>query len=83
VGIVWTTLIVSLKRTFKRRIKKYKERFYYVMMDFNNLKKVNDSYGHTCGDAYLMEFAKLLKFHSRETDLLIRVGGDEFVGMFF
>ena len=62
---------------------RHKEHFYYVMMDVNNLKMVNDIYGHISGDAYLKEFSLLLKKHSREKDILIRIGGDEFVGIFF
>lgn len=62
---------------------RYKEHFYYVMMDVNNLKMVNDIYGHISGDTYLKEFSMLLKKHSRKTDILIRIGGDEFVGVFF
>lgn len=60
-----------------------KEEFYYVMMDVNNLKIVNDIYGHISGDDYIKEFASLLKKHSREKDILIRIGGDEFVGVYF
>lgn len=62
---------------------RYKEHFYYVMMDVNNLKMINDIYGHISGDNYLKEFALLLKKHSRNTDILIRIGGDEFVGIYF
>jgi diguanylate cyclase (GGDEF)-like protein len=62
---------------------RYNESFCFVMMDINNLKMVNDFYGHSMGDAYIIEFAKLLRMNSRETDILIRIGGDEFVGVFF
>ncbi|MBV7274404.1 sensor domain-containing diguanylate cyclase [Clostridium sp. PL3] len=62
---------------------RYKEEFYYVMMDINNLKIINDIYGHIYGDVYIKEFALLLKKYSRETDILIRIGGDEFVGVYF
>lgn len=62
---------------------RHKEHFYYVMMDVNNLKMVNDIYGHISGDDYLKEFSLLLKKYSRETDILIRIGGDEFVGIYF
>lgn len=62
---------------------RHKESFYFVMMDINNLKRVNDLYGHGQGDRYLKEFAGQLKADFRESDLLIRVGGDEFVGIFF
>ncbi len=60
-----------------------KKHFYYVMMDVNNLKTVNDIYGHISGDVYLKEFSLLLKKHSGEKDIFIRIGGDEFVGIYF
>lgn len=62
---------------------RYKENFYYVMMDINNLKMVNDKYGHVLGDAYIKEFSFCIKKYSRKTDILIRIGGDEFIGIFY
>lgn len=57
--------------------------FVLVMIDINNLKLVNDNYGHANGDFYIKAFAELLKQHARETDLVIRIGGDEFVAVYF
>lgn len=51
----------------------------FVMMDLDHFKNINDSYGHQVGDAVLTHIAKLLKSHSRETDLLSRWGGEEMV----
>lgn len=49
------------------------------MMDLDNFKPVNDTWGHTAGDRLLKELGLRLKKHLRETDLLARLGGDEFV----
>ncbi len=50
-----------------------------VMLDFNGLKLVNDTYGHSAGDELLKNGAALLKRVCREADILARWGGDEFV----
>lgn len=50
-----------------------------VMLDIDHFKKVNDSRGHACGDAALHGLAVVLEHHVRRTDLLGRLGGEEFV----
>ncbi len=50
-----------------------------IMLDFNNLKLVNDTYGHSAGDQVLKKGAELLKRNCRDDDILARWGGDEFV----
>jgi diguanylate cyclase (GGDEF)-like protein len=47
------------------------------MIDADNFKKVNDTYGHKAGDDFLQEFAALLKKHF-SNDLVVRYGGEEF-----
>ena len=54
-----------------------------VMMDLNDLKVVNDIWGHSAGDSYLMQFISVMKQHMRGSDLLARLGGDEFAICFF
>lgn len=49
-------------------------------IDVDGLKKINVTWGHTAGDAAIVNTAKLLKQTFRESDLLARLGGDEFVG---
>ena len=49
-----------------------------VYFDLNNFKQVNDAHGHAAGDAVLQHFASLLAAQTRETDVLARIGGDEF-----
>jgi|GEM_PF-2926379 len=50
-----------------------------IMLDFNGLKLINDTYGHGVGDEILKKGAELLKNTCREEDVLARWGGDEFV----
>jgi diguanylate cyclase (GGDEF)-like protein len=49
-----------------------------LFVDLDNLKELNDSFGHNTGSAFLAETAELLKHTFRETDVMGRIGGDEF-----
>lgn len=50
-----------------------------IMADIDNFKTTNDTYGHRAGDLFLVEIALLLKRELRETDIVCRYGGEEFV----
>jgi diguanylate cyclase (GGDEF)-like protein/PAS domain S-box-containing protein len=50
-----------------------------VIMDVDNFKQFNDSYGHKCGDEVLKSITKFLNEHSRRGDVVCRYGGEEFV----
>jgi len=52
---------------------------YLLYADLDHLKKINDMCGHQEGDDALIETAKLLKGTYRESDIVARIGGDEFV----
>jgi diguanylate cyclase len=60
-----------------------RENFHAIYMDIDNLKKVNDIDGHATGNAFIKAFAELLREYETEYDRFYRIGGDEFVGMFF
>ncbi len=62
-----------------KRAKRYMRPFSLILMDIDFFKAVNDSYGHSFGDVVLKEFCELLKKTVRETDIVIRSGGEEFV----
>lgn len=49
-----------------------------VAMDLDYFKKINDRYGHDCGDQALKAFAELIRANIRPTDLAARMGGEEF-----
>ncbi|MGL5258889.1 MAG: GGDEF domain-containing protein [Lachnospiraceae bacterium] len=53
-----------------------------AMFDLNNLKKTNDSYGHTTGDTLIIEFAKILRSSFPDNVFVGRYGGDEFIAIF-
>jgi len=49
-----------------------------LMADVNDFKTINDTLGHNTGDAVLQHIGRLLKQNTRPTDVVARVGGDEF-----
>ena len=59
--------------------KRRQEPLSVVFIDIDNLKYINDNYGHDAGDYILRKVTDVLKNTLRESDLIIRVGGDEFV----
>lgn len=53
-----------------------------AMLDVNGLKLTNDAFGHLAGDTLLTNIADLLKKECRASDVIARIGGDEFVILF-
>jgi len=53
--------------------------FALAFLDIDNFKHINDYYGHAAGDALLVEIAKRLGLDLRESDMLSRISGDEFL----
>jgi len=61
-----------------RRSRRYATPFTLLILDLDNFKAINDTYGHRHGDFVLKEVARRLQHGLRETDILARYGGDEF-----
>ena len=55
--------------------------FAVMVMDLDRFKQVNDAYGHAAGDQVLVEVARRLSANLRETDVLARIGGEEFLAI--
>ncbi|WP_240910255.1 GGDEF domain-containing protein [Desulfopila sp. IMCC35008] len=49
--------------------------------DLDNLKTINDSYGHKAGDEYILLAVEAIRQKIRANDLLCRMGGDEFIAL--
>lgn len=56
-----------------------KKNFYVCFADLDQLKFVNDNYGHGFGDEYIQTVADVLKGYFRKEDIICRMGGDEFL----
>ncbi len=62
-----------------RRCARYKRNMSLIMMDIDNFKKINDTYGHLTGDLILKRLAAVLQETVRKIDIPARYGGEEFV----
>ncbi|MFQ5785717.1 MAG: GGDEF domain-containing protein [Alphaproteobacteria bacterium] len=76
---------IANRRAFVRemsRVMAYSERYgapsSVLYFDFNGMKEINDTYGHAAGDAALLQVARTLLESVRESDIVGRLGGDEF-----
>ncbi len=61
------------------RVKRYRLNLCLLMIDVDEFKTINDTYGHLIGDRVLHTIAEILKISIRDSDILARFGGDEFV----
>jgi|GEM_PF-945609 len=61
------------------RSKRYDHPIGFLMIDVDRFKHINDTYGHQTGDRVLQTVADLLVEQVRDTDLVVRYGGDEFL----
>ena len=69
----WELLEYEIERARRRNYS-----FAVLIIDIDNFKVINDTYGHGFGDEFLKEFAKLLDKTFRREDIVARYGGDEF-----
>lgn len=60
------------------RAREYKQKLSLLVIDIDRFKKVNDTFGHTSGDAVLKQLGQLLIEHARSADIVSRNGGEEF-----
>ena len=63
------------------RAKAEREEFAVMVLDIDRFKSVNDRYGHAAGDAVLVEVAARLSANLRGSDILARIGGEEFLAV--
>jgi len=59
--------------------KRYNTDFSIAIIDFDDFKRINDSYGHLVGDNVIVEFVTLINKNIRKSDIFARWGGEEFI----
>jgi len=69
----------SLAEKELARAARYKRQFSVIMLDIDHFKRVNDNYGHSVGDQFLVAIAGRIEGLLRSTDIFARYGGEEFV----
>jgi diguanylate cyclase (GGDEF)-like protein len=78
-GLANRALLVDRFHLAIERSKRSRIPFAAVMIDLNNFKSINDTYGHAAGDEVLVTIGKRLMETVRASDTVSRLGGDEFV----
>jgi diguanylate cyclase (GGDEF)-like protein len=63
------------------RAKRFQHNLSVAIIDLDNFKEYNDTYGHQAGDHLLMQLSQIFSSHFDATDTLARYGGDEFIVM--
>jgi len=81
-GLVNSRFFSEIGNVEIERALRYKHPLSIAYMDIDNFKKVNDTLGHSVGDAYLRSTAAIVKKAIRKTDTVARLGGDEFAILF-
>lgn len=72
----------GLFQIMDRLMNDWEDGFSLSYLDLNKFKGINDSYGHNAGDRILQSFTYVLQKHAQETDIIARIGGDEFILIF-
>jgi len=62
-----------------KRVRRYGTHLTLVLFDVDHFKRVNDRFGHVAGDRVLQVFGQIMTRSARETDMIARFGGEEFV----
>lgn len=71
-------LMAALRRELAAAARSDSAHGVLIMCDLNGFKHINDTHGHNAGDAYLRAVADALQSEVRPTDIVARIGGDEF-----
>lgn len=71
--------LIELIELYHKLFLRYGESYSLIMIDIDNFKEVNDTYGHPQGDEVLKDFSRILRSNCRVTDHVGRWGGEEFM----
>lgn len=82
-GIFNRRHLIELYEDYATKADNMNKSFTFVMFDIDDLKNINDTYGHLAGDEVIKQFAFIANKQIREVDIIARYGGDEFIAMFW
>jgi len=77
-GIYNRRMFMELTERELTRLRRYDKSFTLLVIDLDEFKRINDTYGHLEGDAVLKKFVEVVDTQIRQSDLFGRVGGEEF-----
>jgi len=78
-GLLNRRALFEMGDLFFEKAERDKQQVAMLFIDLDKFKYVNDTYGHNVGDELLIKFSERLKSSTRASDLVVRMGGDEFV----
>ncbi|WP_313132998.1 diguanylate cyclase domain-containing protein [Anaerocolumna sp.] len=78
-GVANRTLFYILAEKYIQNAKRNNSLLGIIFIDIDKFKSINDTYGHQAGDKIIIKAANILKKATRESDIVVRYGGDEFV----
>ena len=80
-GVLNMRAFVTLAERVSQQAGRYARPFSVLMIDSDSLKQVNDTQGHETGNRLLQQIVECIRGRLRQTDLIARYGGDEFVAL--
>ena len=81
-GLLTRRYFEDLFKPNLERAQRHRETFLIAMFDVDKLKYVNDTFGHLAGDQMLLAIANAVRSASRSSDIVGRLGGDEFIACY-
>ncbi|NLM45113.1 MAG: GGDEF domain-containing protein, partial [Clostridiales bacterium] len=80
-GLYNRAVFMDLAQKEFARAKSDNEELSLLIMDLDNFKTINDTFGHAAGDEAIREIGKIIKTSFRKTDIVGRIGGEEFAAV--
>lgn len=82
-GIMNKRIFDEVSQHYFDTVQRDAEELSLLMLDLDNFKIINDTYGHQIGDLILIQFAEMIKPLLRKSDVFARIGGEEFAVLLF
>jgi len=80
-GVLTRRAFAQESKRADNEYKVFEAKYAVVFFDIDHFKKINDNFGHECGDSVLYTFASILNKLTRNEDIICRYGGEEFIAI--